>query len=536
MRFVIVFCIIAVAWMLPNIASAQTRHALVVGIDDYVYLDPLQKARNDARAVTESLGAAGFRVETLIDADRRALLRGLADFTGRLSPGDEAVFYFAGHGLEVDGRNFLLPADIPDLRPGDEVMLGSEALPVDRVLGAIQDRGVRLSLLILDACRDNPFPRQGTRSLGTTRGLARLEPPAGTMIVFSAGTGQAALDRLSDDDPDPNSVFTRSLLPLLREPGLPLHQAARQLRLDVQRLAATVRHDQRPAVYDETTGDFILLAGVPAMSAPAAIVVDTPATSGMPAVPGSVFQECPDCPEMVVIPSGSFTMGSPSNEVGRFDNEGPRRNVRIARPFAMGVYEVTFAQWDACAAAGYCTRGVDDRGWGRGARPVINVSWDDVQAFVRWMNSQVDGNPYRLPSEAEWEYAARAGSDTAFWWGNRISPDQANYRGTTAYNNGPTGVYRKQTLPVGSFAANPFGLFDVHGNVWEWVQDCYVDSYAGGPTDGSARSSSGCSLRVLRGGSWGSNPRFLRSANRLRNGPDSRNWGIGFRLARTLTP
>lgn len=251
---------------------------------------------------------------------------------------------------------------------------------------------------------------------------------------------------------------------------------------------------------------------------------------------GDRFADCVDCPEMVVIPAGSFTMGSPSNEVDRSDHEGPRRDVRIARPFAMGVYEVTFAQWDACAAAGYCTRGVDDAGWGRGARPVMNVSWDDVQAFLRWMNSQVDGNPYRLPSEAEWEYAARAGSDTAFWWGNRISPDQANYDGNFAYNNGPTGVYREQTLPVGSFAANPFGLFDVHGNVWEWVQDCYVDGYAGAPRDGSARSSSGCSLRVLRGGSWFNFPWFLRSAFRYRDWPVNRFIIFGFRLARTLTP
>jgi formylglycine-generating enzyme required for sulfatase activity len=255
---------------------------------------------------------------------------------------------------------------------------------------------------------------------------------------------------------------------------------------------------------------------------------------------GDRFADCADCPEMVVIPAGSFTMGSPSNEVARQDREGPRREVRFARPFAMGVYEVTFAQWDSCAAAGYCTRGVDDRGWGRGARPVMNVSWDDVQAFLRWMNSQVDGNPYRLPSEAEWEYAARAGSNTAFWWGNRISPDQANYRGNEAYNNGTTGLNRRQTLPVGSFAANPFGLFDVHGNVWEWVQDCYGDGYAGAPRDGSARSSTGCTTRVRRGGSWVDVPRNLRSASRGSwNRPgdlSDHSSAIGFRLARTLTP
>ena len=249
-------------------AWAQARHALVVGIDRYDRIDDLRSARNDARAVGAALEGAGFAATVLLDVDRRELLRGLADFARRLNPGDEAVFYFAGHGVEVAGRNYLLPADIPALAPGDEVILDSEALPVDRVLAAITERGVRLSLLILDACRDNPFPRQGTRSLGTTRGLARLEPPGGTMIVFSAGAGQAALDRLGPTDTDPNSVFTRVLLPLIQEPGLPLHEAARQLRAEVQRLAATARHDQRPAVYDETIGDFVLVAAGAAQPAP----------------------------------------------------------------------------------------------------------------------------------------------------------------------------------------------------------------------------------------------------------------------------
>jgi len=252
--------------------------------------------------------------------------------------------------------------------------------------------------------------------------------------------------------------------------------------------------------------------------------------------PGQRFQECPDCPEMVVVPSGRFQMGSPSSEGGRGVDEDPRLTVTISRPFAIGVYEVTFTEWDACAAAGYCRGGVNNQGWGRGARPVIEVSWDDIQQFVRWMNSRVDGNPYRLPSEAEWEYAARAGSDTAFWWGNRISPDQANYNGTEGYNNGRTRLYREQTLPVGSFDANRFDLYDVHGNVWEWVQDCYVFSYSGGPMNGSARTSGGCGERVLRGGSLNAYPYLLRSADRNRSRPDFRSKYGGFRLARTLTP
>jgi hypothetical protein len=259
---------------------AQTRHALVVGIDRYDHIPSLQKARNDARAVAGALERAGFRVETLLDADRRTLLSGLVAFAQRLQPGDEVVFFFAGHGVEANGRNFLLPADLPALRPGDEVLLDSDGLPVDRVLSVLTDRGVRAAVLILDACRNNPFPQQAGRSLGGTRGLVPLSPPVGTMVVFSAGKGQEALDRLSDTDPDPNSVFTRRLLPLLTEPGLALHEAARRLRGDVEELAATVRHAQRPAVYDEMRGDFVL---VPAAAPPAPVA--TAPVAPAPAAP-----------------------------------------------------------------------------------------------------------------------------------------------------------------------------------------------------------------------------------------------------------
>ena len=243
--------------------AAQDRHALVIGIDAYENVASLQKARNDAEAVAEALASTGFEVTTLLDADRRSLNRAISDFSASLQQGDEAVFYFAGHGIEVAGRNYLLPSDVPAMRPGDEVFLTSESLAADEILGAIQRSGARVSVLILDACRDNPFPQNGTRSLGQSRGLARLEAPEGAFIMFSAGTGQAALDRLSNDDPNPNSVFTRALLPLLTEPGLPIHEIARRLRREVQTMAETVGHDQRPAYYDEVTGEFILQAALP---------------------------------------------------------------------------------------------------------------------------------------------------------------------------------------------------------------------------------------------------------------------------------
>jgi formylglycine-generating enzyme required for sulfatase activity len=246
---------------------------------------------------------------------------------------------------------------------------------------------------------------------------------------------------------------------------------------------------------------------------------------------------CPFCPEMVVVPAGSFAMGSASGEEGRDKDEGPQREVTFAQPFAIGRYEVTFDQWDACVAAGRCNGyRPDDEGWGRGSRPVINVSWHDVQDFVSWLSEET-GQSYRLPTEAEWEYAARGGTTRPFWTGGTISTAQANYDGNYTYGAGVTGVYRQRTVVADdpTCPANPFGLLHVHGNVWEWVQDCYADSYDGAPSDGhTAVARNGCTERVLRGGSWYFIPRNLRSANPNWNAPETRNNNTGFGVASTL--
>ena len=189
--------------------------------------------------------------------------------------------------------------------------------------------------------------------------------------------------------------------------------------------------------------------------------------------------------------------------------------------FRLGKYEVTFAQWDACVSDGGC----DDNGDGRGNQPVIYVSWDDVQSFIDWLNNKTGGN-YRLPTEAEWEYAARAGTTTKYSWGNDIGSNRAN-----CYND-ECGDSWDYTAPVGSFPANPWGLHDMHGNVWEWVQDCLNYDYVGAPTDGSAWTSGNCSQRVVRGGAWGDDAWNLRSASRGRGGRTGRFDGSnGFRLA-----
>jgi formylglycine-generating enzyme required for sulfatase activity len=244
---------------------------------------------------------------------------------------------------------------------------------------------------------------------------------------------------------------------------------------------------------------------------------------------------CPMCPEMVVAPAGTFTMGSAPSEPER-NNDEEQVRVTITRPFAVGKFAVTFDQWDACVADGGCNGyRPADQGWGRGNRPVINVNWNDAKAFAEWL-SRKTGKTYRLPSEAEREYATRAGTTTPFWWGSSISPNQANYDGSHIYAGGPIGEYRQRTLPVDSFKANPWGLFNVHGNVWEWTEDCWNASNQGSPGNGTARTTVNCKQRVVRGGSWNNVPRLLRAAGRDGTADTNRDFVYGFRLARTLSP
>jgi formylglycine-generating enzyme required for sulfatase activity len=252
--------------------------------------------------------------------------------------------------------------------------------------------------------------------------------------------------------------------------------------------------------------------------------------------PKDTFKDCETCPEMVVAPAGDFMMGSPWNEESREDDEGPQRKVTIAKPFAVGKFEVTFAEWDTCVAERGCKHWPGDEGWGRGTRPVINVSWDDIKKeYLPWL-SRKTGKVYRLLTEAEWEYAARAGTSTPFSTGQTITTEQANFDGNYTYGGSGKGQYRQKTVNVGSLQPNAFGLYEMRGNVWEWLEDCYHDSYRGAPTDGSAWTTTNCGRRVVRGGSWSSYPRDLRAADRFGNSPGFRVNGSGFRLARTLTP
>lgn len=268
-------------------------------------------------------------------------------------------------------------------------------------------------------------------------------------------------------------------------------------------------------------------AVVAAMAETEALAVEPAA---WPMEPGETFRDCSDCPEMVVIPAGQFLMGSLASEEGRSDNEKPVHLVDIKEPFALGKYEVRFAEWKRCVFARGCTHVPDHRGWGQGDRPVINVSWEDAQQYCGWL-SEKTGSTYRLPSEAEWEYAARAGEPTAYFWGDAVGKNRANCDGCGSQWDD------KKTAPVGSFKRNAFGLFDMHGNVSEWVEDSWHDTYNDAPSDSSAWLSDDPNAdRVVRGGSWFSGARSVRSAYRFRYEPGFRHFNLGFRCAGVQEP
>jgi formylglycine-generating enzyme required for sulfatase activity len=223
---------------------------------------------------------------------------------------------------------------------------------------------------------------------------------------------------------------------------------------------------------------------------------------------------------MVVIPAGAFTMGSGALY------ESPMHKVTIAKPFAIGRYEVTFDEWDRCVADKGCKFKPDDRGLGRGNRPVDNLSWVDVKEFLGWLSNK-SGKTYRLPSEAEWEYVARGGTTTAYWWGRDVGQGQANCKECNSGN-------ALELMPVGSFKPNPFGVSDTAGNAAEWVEDCWNDSYRGAPQDGSAWTTGQCNWRVLRGGAYDSPAKLVASSSRFRYDNDVRYPANGFRVLREL--
>ena len=559
---------------LSNTAFAEPRVALVIGNSAYE-TGPLRNPINDARIMAATLRDLGFDVIERLDVDQKAMKRAVGDFGDRLEVAGKAavgLFYYAGHGVQTEGINYMIPvkADIERERDVD-----IEAVSANAVLRTMAFAGNRVNIVVMDACRNNPYARSFRSSV---RGLARMDAAQGTLIAYATSPGNVAAD-----GDGANSPYTAALVEALRTPGLTVEKMFKAAR---NRVVAMTDGRQVPWESSSLTGADLYLAAAPAAAPATAAAPAAPAMVGLtpemmfwqsiqdskmpsdyeaylqqfpngtfaalarsrlaapkpvapsltePAVgvypstgrkPGDTFRDCPACPEVVVVPAGSFRMGDLQG--GGVGVEKPVHTVTIGQPFAVGKYEVTFSEWDACVSAGGCNGyRPDDKGWGRGNRPVIYVSWKDAQQYVAWL-SRKTGKRYRLPSEAEWEYAARAGTTTKYFWGNGVGRNNANCDGCGSEWDA------RETALVGSFGANAFGLHDMHGNVWEWVKDCWNNSYAGAPSDGSVWTSGECSRRIRRGGSGGSEPRNVGSADRSRDATGRRDNSSGFRIVRTL--
>ena len=615
----VLLAIAGVAMIAPRAALADTRIALVIGNSAYRSVARLPNPANDAAAMGDLFKRAGFDdVHIAIDLGVSDLHKELGAFAEKAAGADIAVVFYAGHGIEIGGRNYLIPVDAVLAHDYD---VEHETVNLDNILQSLEPTK-RLKLVILDACRDNPFAATMKRSVAKraiSRGLAQPDlqsSESDTLVAYAQRAGAEA-----SDGEGAHSPFTSALLRHLTTPGLDVRFALGKVHEDV--LKAT-DHEQEPFLYGALAGD--VLALVPGKTEPPAdpeasaradyalakqintvqiwnefkrkylsgfwqaaadtelqkLTADSPApqedrrqqVAALPrpvkpdisgpcggAVlaslnarspsplsaqeacvlqPKDVFKECADCPEMVVVPSGSFAMGSPASERGRTDGEEPRQQVRIAKPFAAGTTTVSFAQWDACVAEGGCRNFLPgDMGWGRGDLPVIFVSWDDAKAYSKWLSAKTDRH-YRLLSEAEWEYVARACNsaacqDSTFWFGNAIAPERANYDWRYSYAGSPKAQALRKTAPVGHFQANPFGLYNIIGNVNQWVEDCWNPNLADLPADGSPRMRGDCTSHVLRGGSWSDEPKDLRSASRTWDIATSRKPQYGFRVAREVT-
>ena len=570
--------------------------AVIVGNRTYAdeRVPEVAYAHSDAEAfkrfVTGRLGFDADNVIDLRDATKSKLeeafgVRGNA--RGRLwrrvdpSGGSDVVVFYSGHGVPGRaGRGYLLPADS---NPDTAELNG---YPIDLLYENLGGLPSRSATVYLDACFSGNSPGgMLIRSASPVYVEADLSGAAPGLTVLTAASGAQLA---SWDDKAGHGLFTEHLLDGLYgaadadgDGRVTAREAKRHLNRTMTRAAQReFGREQDAGLYGDggavlsvaPTGGWRSRPALPpaafkVMVEPAGARVrilnaGSPYRAGMELAAGSYeveasaegyetmretvahgaaptvrrialrradskagdhFRDCPECPEMVVVPAGSYRMG----------RQRRQHDVTIAAPFAVGKYEVTFAEWDACVREGGCPQGkgiAKDRGWGRDRRPVIHVNWNDAKRYVQWL-SQKAKKAYRLPSESEWEYAARAGTETAYSWGNKIGVNRANCAGC-----GGQWDKNNRTAPVGSFAANAWGLHDMHGNVWERVEDCWNRSYTGAPSDGSAWLSGSCAKRVSRGGAWNGRPSSLRSANRVKNTVGSRVKNVGFRVARAVAP
>jgi formylglycine-generating enzyme required for sulfatase activity len=525
-------------------AAGDVNRSVLMPVDDLV--DALQGARGarvlvlDAAHANPAEDELKRRLASAPGANRDALLtRGL----GRVAPGNGLIVAYASQlgDVAADGSGRNSPFAAAFLR-----QVGTPEVDLKQVFASIRDDVAR-------ATNGRQRPELAI-TLEREFKLKSASAPPEALPASGPGTASVPAEAIEAERAWATTKDTSSQLLLedfIRRFGDSRYAAQARARLDElkrgqdkgQVAAATpaVPPAPGPAVGQQVAAAALVQPGSPCGGSVATLIsLSSRAVAPLSAAeecglkPKDLFKECAKCPEMIVAPAGSFTMGSPESEKERRSSEGPPHLVRFAQPFAVGRFAVTFDEWDACAADGGCNGyKPPDLSFGRGRRPVINVSFEDAKAYAAWLSNKT-GKTYRLLSEAEREYVTRAGSSAPFWWGASIAPNQANYDGNYVYGSGVKGEYRQKTLPVDALSANPFGLYQVHGNVWEWVEDCYNATYAGAPADGSAWISGDCNRHMLRGGAWNYAPASVRAAIRLPSAPSERRPYFGLRLARSL--
>lgn len=608
----------ALLFVLAAGSANASMIALVVGNHDYEQVNSLKNPRGDARAISEVFSRIGFEVDTAYNLDRAALNRKINEFRQRAESADTAVFFYAGHGMEIDGVNYLIPTDAVLARQDDAEF---EAVRLEMASSAAA-RASRLSVVLVDACRDNIF---GGETRSAAKGFVTEAPRQRQVIAFSTAPGKKAYDGEGDMSPfaqalveilptvlsyDVRQVFgglgarVSELAHAEQEPHMQSvgfspekvtlmpSEKTREAQMAVAalppvgtRFAATPEPDAtsrpvRPPAVTLELAPVVRPAGpqpnaspetamrIASQGVPVAAVLPAPELAARPARPEEseqplvfaaaapprpapslapaarldprpqlkdfeTFRDCAACPEMIVIPAGRFEMGASTFSFYATDAEFPRHEVEVRR-FALARYETTFAEWDACVRDGFCAKGrVFDYGWGRGKQPVLRVAYNDIVApkgFIDWLNFKAGGTArYRLPTEAEWEYAAAAGSGDDYATGGSITRSAARFGGLATDVSAP-----RQPSAVGRFPANAWGLHDMHGNVAEMVADCWNDSYDGAPRDGRAWSSGECRMMPVKGGSWADEEDALRLTAREPQRRTGRANRIGFRIAKEI--
>ncbi len=626
LALLLVWVVVVAAGLSPAQAQAQAprRVAVLIGNANYVNEKPLVNPHADAALLARTFRQDLKFTEVIErkDLNRQQMFDLVEELRTKAYKADAVVVYFSGHGMRGPGGNYLIPVDA---RIGAEAHLRRDAVAASELVDVLQASQARVALLVLDACRDNPYT---LRAKSASKGLSRMQVTGGNLLV-----AYATADGATADDGQPgNSPYARALNEQLKQTSRPVLAQLDAVRRSV--IQAT-GNQQNPTREGDLESDVVLVPGLapaplvtpqgtvapepvkpptlPAASgglslddlkkeqaareewlrwqqrmkadfdavagfsgsadlqakawerflatwaqdnptsgddealrqqaqqrlsqaqatlrqqAPGGTPSNPVATVAQPSVSTKTFTVNGVSFRMVNVPAGSFLMGSPVTELHRSSDEGPQRRVTL-RGFQLGQTEVTQGLWQA--VMGSNPSQFKDCGPGC---PVEQVSWSEAQAFIQRLN-QLTGQKFRLPSEAEWEYSTRAGCASAFHVGvqcrNRIEADEANFNGSFTYGGSVKGEFRKRTSPVGSFAANPWGLYDMHGNVEEWVHDCF-HWYSSAPVNGQAVDSSTCTKRQYRGGSWAHQPQDIRAAARGGNPQTDRFSTIGFRIARS---